>query len=92
MQLGLVVGTATATLKHASLRSERMLVVQPLLADGTPEGEPLLVFDRMGAGRGERVVITNDGRALQKLLGSNTPARWSVLGVPDPSFLREARP
>jgi ethanolamine utilization protein EutN len=83
MQIGRVIGTATATLKHPTLRGERLLVVQLEAADGKPEGEPLLVFDRLGAGRGDRVIVTNDGRAMQDLLGKNTPGRWSVLGLPD---------
>ena len=33
MQLGLVVGTATATTRHPSMRGWKLLVVQPLLAD-----------------------------------------------------------
>lgn len=83
MQVGKVVGTATSTVKHATFRGERLLVVQLETAAGTPEGEPLLVFDRLGASRGDRVIVTNDGRALQELLGKDTPGRWSVLGIPD---------
>jgi ethanolamine utilization protein EutN len=37
----------------------------------------------LGARRGDLVVLTNDGRALQDLLGPTTPGRWSVLGIPD---------
>jgi fumarylacetoacetase len=41
MQLGLVVGTATATVKHPTLTGWKLLVVQPLLADGrSPDGDP----------------------------------------------------
>jgi ethanolamine utilization protein EutN len=83
MQIGTVLGTATATIKHPTLQGERMLVVQLLGADDRPDGDPVLVFDRLGAGRGDRVLCTNDGRALQELLGPTTPARWSVLGLPD---------
>lgn len=83
MQLGRVLGTATATVKHPTFLGERLLVVQLLAADGKGEGEPLLVFDRLGARRGDRVVVTNDGRALQEMLGKDTPGRWSVLGIPD---------
>jgi ethanolamine utilization protein EutN len=43
----------------------------------------VLTFDRLGARRGDRVVVTNDGAALQHLLGRTTPGRWSVLGLPD---------
>jgi ethanolamine utilization protein EutN len=83
MQLGRVVATATATVKHSTFQGERMLVVQLETAVGQPDGEPILAFDRLGAGRGDRVLVTNDGRALQELLGANTPGRWSVIGLPD---------
>lgn len=83
MQVGRVIGNATSTLKHASLNGERMLVVQLLSRNGAPDGEPVIAFDRLGAGRGDRVVLTNDGRAMQQLLGATTPARWSVLALPD---------
>jgi ethanolamine utilization protein EutN len=83
MQLGRVMGTATATIKHPTFEGERMLVVQLETEDGRPDGEPVLVFDRLGAGRGDRVLCTNDGLALQELLGRDTPGRWSVMGLPD---------
>lgn len=83
MQLGLVLGSATSTVKHPTFRGERLLVVQLETADGRPDGEPVLAFDRLGAGRGDRVILTNDGRALQEMLGRDTPGRWSVLGLPD---------
>jgi ethanolamine utilization protein EutN len=76
-------GTATATVKHPTFQAERLLVVQIETADGRPDGEPLLAFDRLGARRGDLVVVTNDGRALQELFGPTTPGRWSVLGIPD---------
>ena len=83
MQLGRVVGNVTATIKHPTFEKERMLVVQLETAAGHPDGEPILAFDRLGAGRGDRVLVTNDGRALQELLGATTPGRWSVMGLPD---------
>ena len=83
MQLGRVKGKATSTLKHPTFQGERLLVVQLESEAGRPDGEPILVFDRLGAGAGDRVICTNDGRALQDLLGPTTPGRWSVLGLPD---------
>jgi len=83
MQLGRVIGTATATVKHPTFQGERMLVVQLETALNRPDGEPILAFDRLGARRGDLVVVTNDGRALQELIGPTTPGRWSVLGIPD---------
>ena len=56
---GSVLGTATATIKHSTLEGERMLVVQLLDAQSKPDGEPIIVFDRLGAGRGDSVLCTN---------------------------------
>jgi len=83
MQLGLVLGSATSTIKHPSFEGQRMLVVQPVTADGKDDGEPVLVFDRLGAGRGQRVIITSDGALMQTELGRDTPGRWSVMALPD---------
>jgi ethanolamine utilization protein EutN len=85
MQIGTVVGTATSTIKHRSLEGQKLLVVQLLAADGrSPDGEPVLAVDNLGAGRGDRIVLTSDGKAVQDLLKSpNTPVRWSVIGIPD---------
>ena len=83
MQTGLVIGTATSTVKHPSFAGERLLVVQLETRAGAPDGEPVLAFDRLGAGRGDRVLLTNDGQILQEMIGRDTPGRWSVLGLPD---------
>ena len=83
MQLGRVVGTATSTLKHPTFEGERLLIVQLETTSGGPDGEPVLAFDRLGARRGDVVLLTNDGAALQELLGPTTPGRWSVMGLPD---------
>jgi ethanolamine utilization protein EutN len=91
MQLGRVVGTATATVKHPTFQGERLLVVQLETPGGGPDGEPILAFDRLGAGRGAAVLVTNDGRALQESLGPLTPGRWSVIGLPDGMSLTRSK-
>jgi ethanolamine utilization protein EutN len=83
MQIGLVLGTATSTAKHPSFEGERLLVVQLQGMDGRDDGEPVLAFDLMGAGRGDRVLLTSDGEVLQERMGRLTPGRWSVMGLPD---------
>jgi ethanolamine utilization protein EutN len=85
MQVGLVIGTATATVKHPSMNGWKLLVVQPFMTDGrTPDGEPVLAVDSLGAGTGEQVLITSDGKGTRTLLKSeNTPVRWSVMGIAD---------
>jgi microcompartment protein CcmK/EutM len=82
MQIALVVGTATSTQKHASMAGQKLLIVQPTLIDGvSPDGEPLLAIDAVGAGRGE---ITSDGRYCREVLKADaTPVRWTVIGICD---------
>lgn len=84
MNLAKVIGTTTATVKHTALNGWRMLVVQPLLADGTDDGEPLIAIDDLGARVGEAVIITSDGKAVREAMGTNTtPVRWMVMAQPD---------
>jgi ethanolamine utilization protein EutN len=85
MQLARIIGTATATVKHPSLAGTRLLVVQPLMADrASPDGDPQLAIDTVGASTGDVTVITSDGRLLRDLLTSDTtPARWSTIALLD---------
>jgi ethanolamine utilization protein EutN len=84
VQTATVVGHAVATVKHASLVGWRLLVVQPLTPDGQRDGEPLLAIDQLGAGRGDRVIICNDGIGAREMVkAKNSPARWFVIGICD---------
>ena len=84
MLLGLVEGRAISTVKHRSMRGWKLLVVQPLDMAGGPDGDPVLAIDMLGAGRGMRVVISNDGRGTREMVGdNNSPVRWAVIGIVD---------
>ena len=85
MFIGRVMGNATSTIKHPSMEGWKLLLVMALQADGhTIEGDPILVVDSLGAGRGETVMITSDGIGAREMLGNKTtPVRWSVLGICD---------
>jgi ethanolamine utilization protein EutN len=84
MQIGVVVGTATSTTKHPTMAGWKLLVVKLLAADGGADGEPVLAIDSLGAGLRARVVVTNEGSAVQKIVGArNTPLRWMVVGLCD---------
>jgi ethanolamine utilization protein EutN len=84
MQLAEVIGRATSTVKHPSMEGWRMLVVQPLRADGGDDGDPVIAIDEIGGGRGDRVIITSDGKHVREMMGANnSPVRWAVLGIAD---------
>ena len=60
------------------------MAMQPLGVDDAPDGPPLLGIDRMGARRGDRVMLTSDGAYAREVLKhNNTPVRWTVMGLID---------
>ncbi|MCP4193122.1 MAG: EutN/CcmL family microcompartment protein [Planctomycetaceae bacterium] len=85
MLYGRVIGTAVSTVKHASMNGQKLLVIQPCMADGeSPDGDPQVAIDGVGAGIGELVVITSDGAsARESLQADRTPVRWTVVGIDD---------
>lgn len=85
MLIGTVIGTAVATVKHASMEGQKLLVIQPEMADRkSPDGDPLIAIDGVGAGTGQRVMITSDGRGAREILGVDaTPVRWTVVAIED---------
>lgn len=84
MQQARVHGRATSTVKHPSLAGAKLLLCQFIDHVGEPTGDPVIVLDRVGAGRGDKVVVTSDGSGLREILNAeNSPARWWVLGIAD---------
>ena len=84
MQFATVLGHATSTVKHPTLAGWKLLVVQPLDAAGGVDGTPVLAIDDLGARRGDRVILTSDGKGVRELMKSdNTPVRWAVIGIAD---------
>ena len=84
MQLGRVIGHATSTIKHPSLRGWRMVVVQPLNVKREPEADPVVAVDKLGSGPGHLVVLNTDGLAARQVVGDEkTPVRFWVSGIVD---------
>ena len=84
MLIGVVEGSVVTTVKHRSMRGWKLLIVQPVDMDGKPDGDPLMAIDMLSAGRGSRVVISNDGKGAREMVkDDNSPIRWSVLGIVD---------
>lgn len=81
-----IIGYATSVMKHPSLSGCKMLLAVPVTTDGDrPDGEPAIVFDALGAGIGDLVLITSDGSYTGgEIIGTRiTPARWGVVGIID---------
>lgn len=84
MQLAKVIGRATSTVKHPTMQGWRLLLTQPLGAQGQPDGAPQLVLDHLGARKGDTVIISSDGKSARELVGTEkTCVRWTIMGLVD---------
>ena len=84
MLLARVEGNVVATRKHPSFEGWRLVICQPIGASGAPEGVPQVAIDAHGAGAHQRVIISSDGAAARKAVGSEkSPVRWMIVGIVD---------
>ena len=84
MLLARVVGNVVATQKNAKLEGTKLLLVQPEDVNGAPRGAAVLAIDSVDAGVGDRVLLIQDGRSAQLILGKGVAAvDAAVVGVVD---------
>jgi microcompartment protein CcmK/EutM len=83
MQLGRVIGAVVATRKEASFEGVKLLLVQPLTADGAGAGRPLVAVDSVGAGVGEHVFFVRGKEASFPFHPTEVPADAGIVGIID---------
>ena len=83
MQLARVIGDVVATRKDENLVSLKLLLVQPLAADGTPSGRPLVAVDAVGAGVGEEVFFVRGKEASFPFYPAEPPVDAGIVGIVD---------
>lgn len=82
MRLARVVGNVCATVKDPQLEGLKLLLLQPLHADGSDAGAPLVALDAVGAGAGE-TVYWSGRREASFAFDPPAPADASVTGIVD---------
>jgi len=84
MLIARVVGELVATQKHPSHEGCNLLLVQPLELDGSNRGDAVVAVDAIGAGAGDKVLLTTDGYAAMSSVGRmQTPIDMAVIGLID---------
>ena len=83
MQLARVIGDVVATRKEPGYEGITLLVIQPLSADGTDSGRPLVAVDSVGAGVGERVFFVRGKEASFPFYPTEVAADAGVVGIVD---------
>jgi ethanolamine utilization protein EutN len=82
--LGRVVGNVVATQKNEKLEGAKLMLVQPLDLSLQSRGAPVLAIDGVDAGIGDLILLIQDGRSAQLVLGKGTAAvDAAIIGVVD---------
>ncbi len=89
MLLAKIVGTVVATQKDERLVSSKLLVAQPLDANGAARGGQLVAVDTVDAGYGETVLIVSGSSARMAGQLQETPVDAAVVGIVDTVQLAE---
>jgi len=84
MLIARVIGELISTHKHQSHRGRKALIVQPLELDGANRGDPVIAFDAVDAGVGDKVLLVTEGFAAMTSVGRpQSPIDMAVIGVID---------
>ena len=83
MQLARVIGDVVASHKDTNLSALKLLVLQPLSADGSDAGRTLVAVDAIGAGVGETVFFVRGKEASFPFFPTEVPTDAGVVGIVD---------
>lgn len=83
MMIAQVIGTLVSTQKEPTLDGLRLLVCQPLNAEGGKAGATLVAADAVGAGVGEMILYATGSSARQTVATQNRPVDAVVMAIVD---------
>ena len=79
-----VVGDVVATHRHEHLGQRKLLLVRRLDLDDKEEGNEVIALDVIGVGRGEDVLVVQEGNAARQLYDDKKiPVQAVIVGVID---------
>ena len=83
MMIARVIGTVVSTRKEPTMDGLRLLVCQPVNAEGEKSGSPVVAADAVGAGVGETVLYATGSSARQTVATQNRPVDAVVMAIVD---------
>ena len=83
MQIGTVIGNVWATRKEDELTGLKFLVIQPEYPDGAACEIPYVAVDKIGAGVGDKVLVTRGSAAANMSSHPKLPIDALVVGIID---------
>jgi len=83
MQLAKVIGDIVVTRKDDNLTGIKLMVLQPIAADGSIAGRTLVAVDAVGAGVGETVFFVRGKEASFPFHPTEVPTDAGIVGIVD---------
>jgi microcompartment protein CcmK/EutM len=83
MLIARVIGTVVSTQKEPTMGGLRLLVCQPLNAEGEKAGAAVVAADAVGAGVGEVILYATGSSARQTTVTQNRPVDAVVMAIVD---------
>ena len=84
MYLARVVGDVVSTHRHENMGGRKLLLVRRLDLQDNEEGAEVIALDVIGVGRGEKVLVVQEGGAARALFKNDKiPVQAVVVGVVD---------
>lgn len=83
MQLAKVIGDVVATRKDEHFTGLKLLVLQPIAADGSASGRTLVAADAVGAGVGETVFFVRGKEASFPFYPPEVAVDAGIVGIVD---------
>ena len=83
MQLARVIGDIVVTRKDDNLTGIKLMVLQPIAADGSNAGRTLVAVDAVGAGVGETVFFVRGKEASFPFHPTEVPTDAGIVGIVD---------
>ena len=83
MQLAKVIGDVVVTRKDENLTGIKLMVLQPIAADGSNVGRTLVAVDTVGAGVGETVFFVRGKEASFPFFPTEVPTDAGIVGIVD---------
>ena len=84
MILARITGSVVSTIHHPIVDGRKLLLAERLDPAGKPSGGYVIALDAIGAGKGETVLVLDEGNGARQVLDdANAPIRSVVVGIVD---------
>jgi ethanolamine utilization protein EutN len=71
MRVCRVLGPVVATVKHPKFHAQKMLLVEPVDANGEAVGSSFIALDSVQAGEGDLVLVMQEGTGVRQIMNDS---------------------